>query len=239
MIATIVNCAAILLGTFLGILFRKHIKESFTLIITQGLGLCTLAIGISAAIGSQNMLCVIICTVLGSIIGELLQIEERLDILGEKLKNSLPKGGSHGKFSQAFVSCSLLFCIGAMAVTGSIEAGINGNYDILFSKSVIDGVYALTFAAVMGIGVAFSIFPLFLYQGGLTLLATMVASYLSPEAITEMSAVGGLLIAGIAYNILNFGKSKVKVGNMLPAIFLPLAYLPLSEGISGLFASFF
>jgi uncharacterized membrane protein YqgA involved in biofilm formation len=211
----------------LGILLRNHISERFITIVTQALSLCVLAIGFSAAIGTQNTLCVIVCMVLGTLLGEWLRIEERLDHLGEFLKKSFMKGeGANSRFTEGFVTASVLFCVGAMAVMGSIDAGVKGDYSLLVSKSVIDGVTAITFAAVMGIGVAFSSIPILLYQGGLTLLAAQVASYLSPEAITEMSAVGGVIIVGIGLNMLGLSQKKVKVGNMLPAIFLPILYLP-------------
>lgn len=122
-----------------------------------------------------------------------------------------------------------------MAITGSMEAGLNQNYDILISKGVIDGVSAISFAATMGIGVAFSVIPLLLYQGGITLLAEWVGPYLPQEVIVEMPAVGGALIVGIAINMLGLGKEKIRVGNMLPAMFLPLLYLPLSQQMGSLF----
>jgi hypothetical protein len=227
MFATFLNCALIIVGSLLGILLRNHISERFITIVTQALSLCVLAIGFSAAIGTQNTLCVIVCMVLGTLLGEWLRIEERLDHMGEFLKKSFMKGeGANSRFTEGFVTASVLFCVGAMAVMGSIDAGVKGDYSLLVSKSVIDGVTAITFAAVMGIGVAFSSIPILLYQGGLTLLAAQVASYLSPEAITEMSAVGGVIIVGIGLNMLGLSQKKVKVGNMLPAIFLPILYLP-------------
>ena len=121
-----------------------------------------------------------------------------------------------------------------MAIMGSMEAGIQGKYDILISKGVIDGVTAITFASAMGLGVAFSVVPLLLYQGGLTLLFSCVGPFLDPAAITEMSAVGGTIIMGIAVNMLGLGKGKIRVGNMLPAIFLPLLYLPVESLLSSL-----
>ena len=227
MFATFLNCALIIIGSLLGILLRNHISERFITIVTQALSLCVLAIGFSAAIGTQNTLCVIVCMVLGTLLGEWLRIEERLDHMGDFLKKTFIRGeGANSRFTEGFVTASVLFCVGAMAVMGSIDAGVKGDYSLLVSKSVIDGVTAITFAAVMGIGVAFSSIPILLYQGGLTLLAAQVASYLSPEAITEMSAVGGVIIVGIGLNMLGLSQKKVKVGNMLPAIFLPILYLP-------------
>lgn len=121
-----------------------------------------------------------------------------------------------------------------MAISGSIEAGLNHNYSIIVSKGVIDGVSSITFAATMGIGVMFSVIPLIIYQGAITLLAAVVGPYLPPEVITEMTAVGGVAIMGIAINMMGIPNIKIKVGNMLPAIFLPIAYVPFTNWLSGL-----
>lgn len=240
MLATILNCALIALGSLLGVLLRNHISTRFTAIVTQGLGLCVLAIGITSVIGTQNTLCVIVCMVLGCLVGEALRIEERLDHFGDFLKAKLLRGGAgESRFTEGFVTSSVLFCVGAMAVMGAINAGVHGDYTLLISKGVIDGVSAITFAAVMGVGVLFSLIPVLLYQGGLTLLAASVAAYLDPAALTEMSAVGGLIILGIGFNLLGMGEKKVKVGNMLPAIFLPFLYLPCAERLQALFAGLF
>ncbi len=126
-----------------------------------------------------------------------------------------------------------------MAITGSIEAGLNHNYSIIISKGVIDGVTSISFAATMGVGVMFSVIPLLIYQGGITLLAGWVGPYLPDAVITEMTAVGGALIIAIAVNMLELGKEKIKVGNMLPAIFLPIAYIPLASWLETLLSQFF
>lgn len=235
--ATLVNCTLILLGSLVGLLFRNRISDRFSAILMKALGLCVLGIGISSAIKTQNTLCVVVCMVVGTVMGEALRIEDRLDSLGDLLKAKLVKENSGGgsRFTEGFVTASVLFCVGAMAVTGAIEAGINHNYTILISKSVIDGITAISFAAAMGLGVAFSAIPILIYQGGLTLLAGVVGPYLSAAMLTEMSAVGGLIICGIALNMLDLGKKRIKIGNMLPAIFLPLAYLPISSSLIGLF----
>lgn len=240
MIATFLNCGLIVLGSLLGILFRNQISQRFTTIVTQGLALCVLGIGISSAIKTQDTLCVIVCMVLGCLLGEALRIEARLDAFGDLLKHKLLRGSSaNSQFTEGFVTASVLFCVGAMAVMGSIDAGVRGDYSLLISKSVIDGVTAITFAAVMGIGVLFSSVPILLYQGGLTLLASLVADDLSPAAITEMSAVGGIIIMGIGFNLLNLSEKKLKVGNMLPAIFLPFLYLPAAAFLRVIFSQFF
>ncbi len=128
----------------------------------------------------------------------------------------------------------MLYCVGAMAINGSLAAGLKGDWSIIVSKGVIDGVTSITFAATMGVGVMFSVIPLFIYQGGLTLLASVIGPYLSDALVAEMSAVGGVIIVGIAVNMLALGKERVRVGNMLPAIFLPAVYLPLAQWLGGL-----
>lgn len=234
MIATVVNVALVLVGSVLGLLFRRFISQKMVSVLTHALGLCVAGIGISSLISTQDMLCVIVCMVVGTVIGQGLDIEARLEQGGEWLRQRADRGNPNSRFTESFVSAALLFCVGAMAITGSIEAGLNQNYFILLSKGVIDGVSAISFAATMGIGVAFSVLPLFLYQGAITLLAGWVGPYLPQDVIVEMSAVGGALIVGIAINMLGLGREKIRVGNMLPAMFLPLIYLPLSQFIGSL-----
>ncbi len=235
MLATVINAVLILIGSTLGVLFKNRIGARFNTILTHALGLCIMTIGVTSAIATENTLCVIVCMVLGTILGEAIRIEDRLDTAGELLRRKLSRGeGGSSRFTEGFVTASVLFCVGSMAIMGSMEAGIHGKYDILISKGVIDGVTSITLASAMGVGVAFSALPLTLYQGGLTLLFALVGPFLNDAAITEMSAVGGAIIMGIAINMLGLGKAKIRVGNMLPAIFLPLVYLPVSQWLSGL-----
>ena len=233
--ATFINMLLVLLGGAAGLMFKNLISGRLMSILTHALGLCVLCIGISSATGTQNMLCVIVCMVVGTVIGSAIDIERRLEGAGDLLRSKLIKGEGNSRFTEGFVNASLLFCVGAMAITGSIEAGLNHNYEIIVSKGVIDGVTSISFAATMGIGVAFSVLPLLIYQGGITLLAEWLGPYLPQAVITEMTAVGGALIIGIAVNMLGLGKDRIKVGNMLPAMFLPILYLPLADWLTGLF----
>lgn len=232
MLATIINVVLVLVGSAVGLLFKNLISEKLMSIITQALGLCVLGIGISNMIGTENMLCVIVCMVIGTVIGHTINIEGRLERGGELLRIKVTKGNGSSRFTEGFVNASLLFCVGAMAITGSIEAGMNHNYEIIISKGAIDGVTAISFSATMGIGVVFSVIPILAYQGLITLLAAWVGPLLPTVVITEMTAVGGTLIAAIAINMLDLGKVKIKVGNMLPAMFLPIAYIPLADWLS-------
>lgn len=234
MLATIINVALVLLGSALGLVFKNKISSRFASILTCALGLCVLGIGISGMVGTADTLCVIVCMVAGTLLGEALNIEKRMDGLGDLLRRKLIRGENNSRFVEGFVTASVLFCVGAMAINGSMQAGMLGRYDILISKGVIDGVTSITFAAAMGVGVAFSAIPLLLYQGGLTLIFALVGQGMDPAVVTEMNAVGGTIIVGIALNMLGLPKEKIRVGNMLPAIFLPIGYIPLANLLSGL-----
>lgn len=232
--ATFINAGLILAGSFLGILLGNRISERFHTILMHALGLCVLGIGLSSALQTENTLCVIVCMVAGTLLGEALRLEDRLDGLGELIRRRLAGGAGGGRFTEGFVTASVLFCVGSMAIMGSMDAGIRGDYRVLISKGVIDGVTSVSFASAMGTGVAFSVIPLVLYQGGLTLLFSRVGVLMGADVIREMSAVGGTIIVGIAINMLGLGRAKLRVGNMLPAIFLPLAYLPLAAWLARL-----
>ena len=234
MLATVINVILVFIGSMVGLLFKNLISDKLMSILTHALGLCVLGIGISNMIGTKDMLCVIVCMVVGTTIGDIIDIERRLGGAGDFLKAKLIKGNDRSRFTEGFVTAFLLYCVGAMSITGSIEAGLNHNYKVIISKGVLDGVTSISFAAAMGIGVAFSAVPLLLYQGGITLLAGWVGPYLPEAVITEMTAVGGTLIVALAINMLELGREKIKVGNMLPAMFLPIAYIPLAECLSDL-----
>lgn len=234
MVAVLINVVLVLAGSILGLLVKSRFTPQLGDAVIKAIGLCTVGIGMSSLLKTQDTLCVIICLVLGTLLGEFIGIEHHMDRAGETLKRKLMKDGGNSRFVEGFVSATILFCVGAMAINGSLEAGLNQDYSILVSKSVMDGVTSITFAAAMGVGVAFSTLPILLYEGALVLLAGAVGPYLSPEVINEMSAVGGAIIVGISINQLGLSSEKVRIGNMLPAIFLPLAYLPLSQWIGGL-----
>ena len=228
MIAAIVNAIVVVLGGLLGLLLGGRLKEQHTKTIVAALGICTVVIGITGAIVTSNILIVIVCLVVGTIVGELLKIEHRLDNLGDWLKSKVAKNGG-GRFTEGFVTASLLFCVGSMAIMGSFDAGLRGDYNTIFAKSALDCVMAVTFAAAMGVGVLFSAATVLIYQGALTLLAGFVEPYLSAEVIVEMSAVGGIMIIGTGMNILGLTKERIKVGNMLPAIVLPIIWFAVSN----------
>ncbi|MGB9840578.1 DUF554 domain-containing protein [Thermovenabulum sp.] len=216
MLGTVVNSVSILLGSLLGYFLKNSFSEDIKSTVMQGLSLTVMLIGISMSIKTNNLLVVTLSIVTGAIIGEILKIEEGLNKIGGRIEKKFSK--SEGEFTKAFVTASLVYCVGAMAIMGSIESGLNGNHSILFVKSILDGVSSIVFTSSLGIGVAFSSLPVFIYQGAITLSARFIKAYLTQEIIREMTATGGLLIFGIGINMLS-GKSRVKVGNLLPAIF--------------------
>lgn len=224
MLGTVVNAAAVILGALLGNFLKGGFPEKIKDTIMQGVSLTVILIGISMAIKTQNILVVTLSIVAGGILGELLRIEDRLAGFGKKLEQHL--GGGDGSFTKGFVTSSLVFCVGAMAIMGSIESGLTGNHTTLFVKSILDGVTSIVFASSMGIGVAFSAIPVFLYQGSITLAAAYVKAFLTPAIIREMTATGGLLIFGIGLNMLS-DRIRIKVGNLLPAIFVAILFTVL------------
>ena len=207
----------------MGSRLRGGIPEKYKDTIGYALALCVLTIGIQGAIRTENMMLVIVSAVIGSLIGEALRLEDRLDSLGAWVQKRLAKDDDG--FSQGFISATLLYCVGSMAVVGSIEAGLQNKPDTLLAKAVLDGVSALILSSSMGMGVALSALPLLAYQGAIALLAMLLGNFLPAEAIAEVSATGSLLIIGLGFNMLGFSKARIRVGNMLPAILIPAVYL--------------
>lgn len=232
MIAVFVNMATVLAGSLIGIIFSSKIKKEYTDIIISALALVTIVIGITSAIESGDTLCLIFSIVVGTVLGTLLKIDRRIDGMGGWIKEKVPAGGNAGgRFTEGFVSACILFCVGSMTIMGSFEAGINHNYSILFAKSALDFVSSMMFGAAMGVGVTFSVFFILVFQGGLVLLANFISPYLGANVIAEMSAVGGTILIGMGLNMLELSEKKITVANMLPAVFIPIAYIPVYEAI--------
>lgn len=221
MLGTIINVAAIVFCSLIGLLLKEALPQRLCETITQGLGLGVVIIGTTMALKTENITLMLVSLLLGAIVGELIDIEKQLkrigDIFESKMKNS------NNNVSIGFVSASLLFCTGSMAIMGSLENGIAGTYSILLSKSLLDGIFAMILSSTMGIGVLLSAIPVFLYQGSITLLASSIKAFLSSEMITEMNAVGGILIMAIGISMLKI--KKFKVGNLLPSIIMPIIIL--------------
>ncbi|SHI28347.1 MULTISPECIES: DUF554 domain-containing protein [Clostridium] len=222
MLGTIVNFFTIFVGGIIGVLLKGGLPKRFTDTIMSGVALCVIYIGISGTLKGENMLLIVISIAIGSLLGELINIDEKLILLGNFIENKAKSFSKDTSISLGFVTASLLFCVGAMAVVGSLESGLLGKYDILFTKSILDGVTSLILSSTLGIGVILSAFSVLVYQGLITLAASLLQNILTTPIVNEMSAVGSLLIIGIGLNML--GITKIKVANMLPAIFIPIIY---------------
>lgn len=220
MLGTIVNCLSIIAGSLLGVCFRNGIPEKYNQTVMHAIALSVVLIGMKMALGCDDILLIIISLVIGALLGEWIGIEIYLERLAQFLGSRFSK--ESGTFSTGFVTASLLFCVGSMAVVGSLESGFTGNHSTLFAKSTLDGISSVVLSSSLGIGVLFSALPVLIYQGSITLLAGVLKPFLIPAVVGQMSATGGLLIVAIGLNMLR--EKKIKVGNMLPAIFIPLVY---------------
>lgn len=236
MLAVLINVATVLIGSTIGLIFGSRIKENYTQGIMTAIALCTFVIGVQSAVQTSNILIVMICLVIGTVIGVWLKLDDRMNGASDRIKERL-KGTKlgNGPFAEAFMTTTMLFCVGTMTVIGSIEAGLNHNYEILIAKSIMDLMSSLIFAAALGAGVMLSAVSVLVIQGGIALLASVAAPILTTEVVTEMSAVGGTLFIGMAINLLGISQKHIKIGDMLPGIFLPILYFPLAAWLSGLF----
>ena len=235
MIATIVNALLVIAGGLIGTIFRNKIKAKYTNSIMTVMSLMTVVIGVKFAVGTNDILTIVVCLVFGTLIGTALKIDDKLSNSGEVIKTKFkntPLG--KGKISDAFVTTSVLFCVGSMTVVGSIQAGLNHDYSIILTKSVMDFVTSIAFASAFGAGVVLSSITVLVVQGGITLLASVISPLLTEAVIIEMSAVGGAMFIGMAINMLGLRKEKIKVGDMLPAIVLPILYIPFADFITKL-----
>lgn len=224
MLGTIVNTGAIILGSLLGYTFKNFIPEKYSESMLKGIALAVIIIGIKLGLQGNNLILLIISILIGTLIGEILGIEDKLEKIGEKLENKFSNSNSNSNDSLArgFVTCTLIYCIGSMAIVGSIQSGLTGNHEILYTKSILDGITSITMASTLGIGVLLSSVSVFIYQGAITLLAGALKSILTEVTVNEMTAVGGVLIMAIGLNFLDI--KRIKVGNMLPAVFIPIIY---------------
>lgn len=226
MLGTIVNALAIVVCTLVGMALKGGIPEKYRTILVQALGLSVVYIGATSAIGnllSENThpLLYILSLVIGAFFGELVDIEGKLQQFGDFMEKKSKKANSN--ISQGFVTASLIYCVGSMAILGAIESGIHGDHSILYAKSLLDGVMSLVLASTLGIGVMLSGVSVLLYQGTITLFASSLQPYITEDMMREVSIVGGVLISVIGLNLLEI--TKIKVGNFLPAIFIPVIYM--------------
>ena len=223
MIATIVNCITVLIGSFIGLLFNKRVNERFKEVIYTGIGVFTLVIGMMMAFETTRILFVGLSVVIGGLLGSWWGVERGILKIGERLQNRFGRKDREGSaFALGYLNASILFCVGAMTIVGSFRAGAEGNYDLILTKSVMDGFMAILLSAAMGLGVAFSALTILVYQGGLTLLAGLIAPYVSDLVLSELSGTGGILIMMIGLNLLKL--KEIKTGDFLPALGVILAF---------------
>jgi uncharacterized protein len=215
-IGTLVNALAIITGSIIGILFRKGIPERIKIIIYQAMGLSIVVLGIQMTFDVKNILIFIFSLVIGGVIGEFFQLENNFEKFVEVIKSKSKSNLTNGKFTEGLITATLIYCVGSMAIVGSIDEGLRGNRTILLTKSILDGFMSIVLASTYGIGVLFSFIFVILYQGSITILAYFLQSFFTPVIISQMTAVGGALIIGIGINILEI--RKINVFNFLPSL---------------------
>ncbi|MGN1413830.1 MAG: DUF554 domain-containing protein [Anaerovoracaceae bacterium] len=221
MIGVLVNTLTVIVGSTIGLLFRKLIPEQWTDFIMKGIALCTLYIGIDGALEGTNTLVTILSIAVGALIGAALDLDEKLNRFASGLENRFKKEGSGGPtIAEGFVTASLLFCIGAMTIVGSLQAGLTGDNTMLYTKATLDFISSLIFAASLGIGVLFAAAFVLVFQGAIVLVAQAVSPFLTDYVVAEMTCAGSILIIALGLNLL--GVTNLKVMNFLPAIFLPI-----------------
>ena len=216
----VVNFFLVVLGTLIGLLFKKGIPQKLQNALMTGMAFCVLYIGVTGLFEKgANILVMIVCFAVGAVIGELIDLDKQVNRLGKAIEKRFQKNGD-SKIAEGFVAATLLFCVGAMTIVGSIDSGISGDNSTLYSKSVIDCVAAAVLTSSMGIGVIFAAFSALIIEGGITLLATVISPILTDYIIAQMSVIGSLLIIALSLNML--GITKIKVMNFVPAVLLPL-----------------
>lgn len=220
LLGVLVNAAAAVIGGLIGLLLQKGLSERLANIITQALGLCVLYVGISGMLTDSSIIIAVLSLALGAVIGELIDIDKRIDAFGGFLRRKLHMEKEGSSFSQGFLSATLFTCVGAVGILGALNSGLQGNHDTFYFKAVVDAIFVMIMASTMGVGVCFSALPIFCYHALLTLGANALSGLLGEAVIASMSCVGSLLVVGIALNMLKI--TNIKVANMLPAPFFPI-----------------
>ena len=222
MLGTVVNSFTIILGSIMGLLIKKGIPSRLNDSIMNAISLAVVYMGVSGALKGDNPLYIIICMCIGTLIGELIDIDKSLNKLGNYIGKIITRGDENNSIAKGFVSSSLIFVVGAMAVVGALQSGLSGDHSTLFAKSVLDGISSIFFAASMGVGVVLSSIAVFLYEGTIVLCASVLSGLLSDMVITYMTSVGSLLILALGLNML--GACNIKVANLLPSMFIPIIF---------------
>ncbi len=221
MLGTTVNAITVIIGSLIGLFLKKELPKKLSDAVMTGVGLCVVYLGIDGCLEGQNPLIAVISIAVGAIIGTLLDLDGKLNSLGNLVEKKFSKNAEGNvSLAQGFVSSSLLFCVGAMAIVGALQSGLTGDNQTLYTKSLLDFISAIVFASSMGIGVMFSAVAVFVYQGAIALLAGFLSPLLGDAAVAEMTCSGSILLIGLGLNLL--GITKIKVMNYVPAIFLPI-----------------
>lgn len=218
MIGTVVNVGAVITGSLIGLFFHSKISKKYISILFQAIGLFTLFVGFAMSLKTNNYLIMVFSLVLGGVLGTWMRLEHQINIFSDFIRRKAKS--ESGQFSEGLVAAFLLYCMGSMTILGAFEEGLGNSPNLLLAKSLMDGISSIALTAGLGIGVLFSVIPLLIYQGGLTLLAGALNERLSELMIDELSAVGGLMLIGMGLNIL--GITKIKVTNMIPALVVVL-----------------
>ena len=219
MLGVLVNVGTVLIGSLVGLLLKRGIPEKVTEALMTGIGLCTVFIGISGALQGENTLVLILSMAIGTVIGTLLDIDKQLNRLAAYVEARFKQKDGQVTVAEGFVTASLLFCVGAMTIVGSLQAGLTGDCETLYTKATLDLISSCVLAASLGIGVLLSDIFVFIFQGGLVLLAGLIAPFLTDYAIGEMTCAGSVLIIALRLNLI--GVTKIKVANYLPVILIP------------------
>ena len=226
MIATIVNAITVTIGSLIGLLLHKHISESFKGIVFTATGMIAMVLGFKMAFESQKIIFLAFSLILGGILGEWWNIEGGILKFGDFLKKRFAKSESGESFAYGFLDASVLFCVGAMTLVGAFKAGAEGNYELLLTKSVMDGFMAIMLTSALGIGVAFSAITILLYQGGLTIASMWLQPMVTDLVLSELTGAGGVLVIMIGLNLL--GLKNIKTANFIPALILIVIFVAIN-----------
>lgn len=227
MIATVVNTITVLIGSIIGLLIKKGIPDRLVDALMKGIGLCTLFIGISGALSGENTIILVISMAIGILIGEGFDLDDRLNRFVQKIEDKFHKLEGNVSVTEGFITACLMFCVGAMTIVGSLQAGLTGDCEMIYTKAVLDLISSMILAASLGIGVIFAAGFVLVFQGAITLFAGVLSPVLSTTVINEMTCVGSVLIIALGLNLL--GITKLKVLNYIPAIFIPIILVPAAS----------
>ena len=222
LLGSLVNSAAIILGGSIGLALKKGLSDRIASAVMNALALCVLYIGVSGILKGENILITILSMVFGTLVGEWIDLDKKINQLGDEIESRVSSENKEHSVSNGFVTASLLFCVGAMAIVGALQSGLTGNHDTLFAKSLIDGIAAIVMASSLGIGVLLSAGLILVYEGGITLFANVLAPLLTDSVINEMTCVGSLLIVDLALNVLKL--QNLTIMNYAPAVFFPILF---------------